>query len=168
MFSINSFKKHPLGYHTDFSQINVSIWSLSTSTGLPDHGHCPVRNHQHKTSQPLLIHLISHRTFSVHYTNLFLCFSCIFTFLEIKQHNMLEGKKKRKLLLKLYILKKTLREYPGRLFSGQLINRGAGPVGACCKCNSNGNTLQYFCLGTLMDRETWWATVLRSQESDTT
>ena len=32
----------------------------------------------------------------------------------------------------------------------------------------NGNPLQYFCLGNLMDRETWWATVHgTTKESDT-
>ena len=46
-----------------------------------------------------------------------------------------EGEKKRKLLLKLYILKKTLREYPGRLFSGQLMTRGSGPIGASLQFN---------------------------------
>ena len=32
----------------------------------------------------------------------------------------------------------------------------------------HGNPLQYYCLENPMDREAWWATVHRSQESDTT
>jgi len=32
---------------------------------------------------------------------------------------------------------------------------------------ANGNPLQYFCLGNLIDRGTWWATVLRVAKSRT-
>ena len=41
-----------------------------------------------KLRKPLLTCSISHSTFSIHCTNLFLCFSCVFTFLEIIKHNM--------------------------------------------------------------------------------
>ena len=41
-----------------------------------------------KLRKALLIHLISRSTFSKHCTNLFLHFSCVFTFLEIIKHNM--------------------------------------------------------------------------------
>ena len=41
-----------------------------------------------KLRKPLLTHSISHSTFSIHRTNLFVCFSCVFTFLEIMKHNM--------------------------------------------------------------------------------
>ena len=43
-----------------------------------------------KLRKPLLTCLIVHRTFSIHCTNLFLCFSCIFAFLKIIRHNMLK------------------------------------------------------------------------------
>ena len=43
-----------------------------------------------KLSKPLLTCLISHSTFCIHYTNLFLCFSWVFTFLEIIKQNMLK------------------------------------------------------------------------------
>ena len=39
-----------------------------------------------KLCKPGFTHLICHRTFSIHYMNLFLFFSCIFTFLEIIKH----------------------------------------------------------------------------------
>ena len=42
-----------------------------------------------KLCEPLLLHSVSHSTFPRHYTNLFLHFTCIFTFLEIIKHNML-------------------------------------------------------------------------------
>ena len=45
--------------------------------------HCPVKISSTKLHKPLLTHLIGHSTFSTPCTNLFLCFSCIFTFLEI-------------------------------------------------------------------------------------
>ena len=41
-----------------------------------------------KLRKPLGTHSISQRTLSIHCTNLFLCFSCVFTFLEIIKHNM--------------------------------------------------------------------------------
>ena len=41
-----------------------------------------------KLCKPLLTYSISHSTFSIHYTNLFLRFSCIFTFLEVIKHKM--------------------------------------------------------------------------------
>ena len=41
-----------------------------------------------KLNIPPLTHLINHSTFSVYCTHLFLHFSCIFTFLEMKKHNM--------------------------------------------------------------------------------
>ena len=40
-----------------------------------------------KLRKPLLTCSISHSTFSIHRTNPFLCFSGIFTFLEITKHN---------------------------------------------------------------------------------
>ena len=43
-----------------------------------------------ETSQTLLTRLMSHNTFSIYCTNLFLCFSCVFIFLEITKHNMLK------------------------------------------------------------------------------
>ena len=44
-------------------------------------------NSTKKLYEPLLIHLISNSTFSIHCTNLVLWFSSIFTFLEIIRHN---------------------------------------------------------------------------------
>ena len=41
-----------------------------------------------KLHKPPLTHSISHSTFSIYCTNLFLHFSCVFTFLEITKHNM--------------------------------------------------------------------------------
>ena len=56
--------------------INVSIWLLSTSTGLPDHGVLSSKKiSSMKLQKPLLTHSISHSTFSIHCTNLFLCVS---------------------------------------------------------------------------------------------
>ena len=46
-------------------------------------------NSAEKLRKPLLTHSISHNTSSIHRTNLFLCLSCIFTFLEIIKHNTL-------------------------------------------------------------------------------
>ena len=43
-----------------------------------------------KLRKSLLTCLIGHSTFSTHCTNLFLRFSCVFTFLEIIKHNMLK------------------------------------------------------------------------------
>ena len=40
--------------------------------------------------KPLLTLSISHNTFSIHCTNRFVHFSCVFTFLEIIKHNMLK------------------------------------------------------------------------------
>ena len=49
-------------------------------------------NSTKKHRKPLLTHsiTISHRTISTHCTNLFLHFSCIFTFLEIIKHSLLK------------------------------------------------------------------------------
>ena len=41
-----------------------------------------------KLCKPLLTCSISHSTFSIHGTNLFLCFSCVFPILAIIKHNM--------------------------------------------------------------------------------
>ena len=49
-----------------------------------------VRNLQCKTSQTTLAHSISHSTFSIRCTNLFLCLSSIYTFLEIIKHDLLK------------------------------------------------------------------------------
>ena len=54
--------------------INVSIWSLSTSTGLPDRG----ASHVQSVIAP----------FPIHCTNVFLRFSCIFSFFEVIKHNV--------------------------------------------------------------------------------
>ena len=43
-----------------------------------------------KLCKPVLTRSISHSTFSIQCTNLFVRFSCIFTFLEIIKHNMLK------------------------------------------------------------------------------
>ena len=43
-----------------------------------------------KLHKLLLTCLLSHSTLSTHYTSLFLCFSCVFTFLEIIKHTMLK------------------------------------------------------------------------------
>ena len=45
-------------------------------------------NSAKKLRKPLLTHSISHITFSTPCTNLFLCLSCIFIFLEIIKHNI--------------------------------------------------------------------------------
>ena len=50
--------------------------------------HHPTRNPQQKLCTPLLTHSISHSTFSIHHANLFLCFSCVFSFLEVIKYNM--------------------------------------------------------------------------------
>ena len=47
----------------------------------------PARNPQQKTLQTTF-DTFNHSTFSIHSTNLFLHFSCFFTFLEIIKHNM--------------------------------------------------------------------------------
>ena len=41
-----------------------------------------------KLHKPLLTRSVSHSTFSIHGTNLYLRFSCVFIFLEIMKHNM--------------------------------------------------------------------------------
>ena len=66
--------------------INVSIWLLSTSLVYPTVEPPPERNLQHETSQQLFICSVSHFTFSIQCTKLFLCFSCVFTFLEKIRH----------------------------------------------------------------------------------
>ena len=73
--------------------INASIWSLSTSTGLPNHGasssKSPARTSQttfvtfYQTQH--LLHLL-HKSFFF----FFLHFNCIFTFLEIIKHKCVE------------------------------------------------------------------------------
>ena len=46
-------------------------------------------SHTSQGSKPLLTRSVGHSTFSIHCMNLFfVCFSCIFTFLEIIKHNM--------------------------------------------------------------------------------
>ena len=69
--------------------VNVSIWLLLTSTGLPDHEASIIQWEISSTRlhKPLLTRSISHSTFSTHCTNLFLHFSGIFTFLKIIKHN---------------------------------------------------------------------------------
>ena len=47
-------------------------------------------NSTKKLRKPLLTHSISHSTFSIWCTNLYLRFGCVFTFLEIIKHNMLK------------------------------------------------------------------------------
>ena len=52
--------------------------------------HCPARNLQHETLQTPLTCSISHNSFSIHYTNLFSHFSCVFIFLGVIRHSMLK------------------------------------------------------------------------------
>ena len=68
--------------------INVLIWSLSTSIGLPNHGASSSEKPPARTFAYDLTHSISHSTFSTYCTNLFLHFSYFFTFLEIIKRNM--------------------------------------------------------------------------------
>ena len=69
------------GNNTDCSQLmfQFACYLLQLVYLSVEHG--PVRNLQHKTSQTALTHFISHSTFSIHRTNIFLRFSCVFTFL---------------------------------------------------------------------------------------
>ena len=68
--------------------VNVSIWSLSTSTGLSDWRFAQWEISSMKLHKPVLTRSINHSTFSMYTTNLFLHFSCIFMFLEIIKHNI--------------------------------------------------------------------------------
>ena len=68
--------------------MNVSVWLLSTSTGLPDCGALSSEKSAAGNLAATLTHLVSHSIFSTCCTNLFLCFSCIFTFLKVIKHNI--------------------------------------------------------------------------------
>ena len=52
--------------------------------------------------------------------------------------------------------------------SGDMRDVGSIPESGRFLGEGNGNLLQYSCLVNLMDRGTWWATVQRVAESDTT
>ena len=73
--------------------LNVLIWSLSTSTGLSDWSIIQ-REISSMKLPPLVAHSTRRGTFNhtwhfIHTPHKsFLCFSCIFTFLEIIKHNM--------------------------------------------------------------------------------
>ena len=50
--------------------------------------HCPARNLQHKTSQTTFDPFDQSQNLHTLHKSYFLCFSCVFTFLEIIKHNM--------------------------------------------------------------------------------
>ena len=70
--------------------LNVSIWLLSTSTSLPNHGassseKSPARNFANHVWHVWSVTAPSPHTAQIFF---FLHFSCVFTFLEIIKHNM--------------------------------------------------------------------------------
>ena len=69
----------------------VSIWSLTTSTGPPDHGASSSEKSAAWNFANHFWHVLSVAAPSPYTAQIFfLCFSCIFTFLEIIKHNMLK------------------------------------------------------------------------------
>ena len=78
----------PVWYNVDCSQLMSRFGRYQLQLVYPTMKHRPERNLQHKTWQTILTPSISHSTFSICCTNLFLHFSCVFTFLEIIKHNM--------------------------------------------------------------------------------
>ena len=75
--------------NVDCSQLMSQFDHCQLQLVYPTTEHCPERNLQDKIHKPLLTRSISHSTFSIHCTNLFLHFSCVFTFLEIIKLEML-------------------------------------------------------------------------------
>ena len=73
----------PMWYNIDCSQLMSRFHCYQLQHG-------PVRNLQ-QLPKSLLTCLISHSSFSLHCTNLFSHFSCVFTFLEIIKHNILKN-----------------------------------------------------------------------------
>ena len=77
----------PTLYNIDRSQC-LNLIAIN-STGLPN---CGASSSERFAAQNFANHFwhvrVSHSTFSTHCTNLFLRFSCVFTFLEIIKHNM--------------------------------------------------------------------------------
>ena len=70
--------------------IKVSIWLLSISTGLPNHGASSFEKYPAWNFANYFWHLLSDtaHTFSIHCTNTFFHFSWVSTFVEILKHNM--------------------------------------------------------------------------------
>ena len=68
--------------------INVSIWSLSALIGLPDHGGSSSEKSQAQKFANYFWHVWSVTAPSPYTTQIFLQFSCVFTFLEIIKNNI--------------------------------------------------------------------------------
>ena len=78
----------PACYNVDCSQLMSRSDHCQLQLAYPMVEHPPVRNLQHETL-PTTFNTYDHsQHLLLHGTNLFLCFSCIFTFLEIIKHNM--------------------------------------------------------------------------------
>ena len=78
----------PTWYNIDYSQLMSRFDRYQLQLVHPNMEHGPVIKIQHETSQTNFDTALCHSTFSIHCTNLFLHFSCVFTFLEIIKHNM--------------------------------------------------------------------------------
>ena len=77
-----------VGYNIDFFSSNVSTLWLSTLPDSPDHGASSSEKSPAQNFSNHFWHIQSViAPFSIHCTNLLLCFSCIFTFLKIIKHN---------------------------------------------------------------------------------
>ena len=75
----------PLWYNIDHSQLMSQFDSYQLQLVYPT---MEWEISSMKLRKPLLTHSISHSIFSIHCTNVFLYFSCVFTFLEIIKHDM--------------------------------------------------------------------------------
>ena len=80
----------PMWYNIDCSQLMYRCNPYQLQGIYPTVKHCQTRNLSMTLHKPFLTCSISHSTFSIHCTNLFLCFSWIFTFLGIINYNMLK------------------------------------------------------------------------------
>ena len=109
-----------------------------------------------KLHKPLLTHLISHSTFSICCTNhFFVCFSCVFTFLEIIKHNML---KILHILLKWLYKNSTIFDFFKKILFIYFQRKGKGEKHQCVVVSPMSTTGDLACNpGMYPDWElNWW------------
>ena len=80
----------PAWYNVDFSQLILDLMAINFNQSTQPWSIIQWESSSTKRCKPLLTHSISHSPFFIHCTNLFMCFSCIFSFLNIIKQNMLK------------------------------------------------------------------------------